>query len=265
MAGKIMVNTKWDDSMWLKVYELARQGMSDRKIAQVLNVTHKRLKLWYGQKPALKEGVDSLRPMLTDKTGKSESFQEYVYRMLPTRLKRKWDKLNKWAEEDSGCEKIERMLSKGGKGMRQHLFLHALTTGNFNVSEACRKVNISKQTFDQWCAFDPDFQEMIDEIHWHKKNLFEGHLVKLVEAGDSSATIFVNRTINRDRGYSEKNVSEVNVNVNGTIKHEAVPLSRLSMEARKEILEKKRQMQLEKERRLQITHNPEEVVDVEYE
>jgi hypothetical protein len=55
---------------------------------------------------------------------------------------------------------------------------------------------------------DPEFAELVDEIHLHKKDFFESKLVELVQSGDSSATIFANKTMNRDRGYGDKTTIE---------------------------------------------------------
>ena len=114
---------------------------------------------------------------------------------------------------------MERLLDNAGKRARQHLFLYALTASNFNASEACRKVNISRKTFENWVTTEPEFGQLIDEMHWHKKNFFESALVGLIRSGDSSATIFANRTLNRDRGYNEKFELEVKGQVNHAHAH----------------------------------------------
>jgi hypothetical protein len=93
---------------------------------------------------------------------------------------------------------------------------------------ACRKVGISRQTFFLWCK-DEKFQALVDEIQEAKKDFFEGSLIRLVAAGDTSATIFANRTVNKDRGYSERHQVDVNVSGQVTHKHELVSMEQLKL------------------------------------
>jgi hypothetical protein len=101
------------------------------------------------------------------------------------------------------------------------LFLFALVEGNWNPSAACGKVGISKQTLETWCRTDNGFADLMDEIVWHKKNWAESALMQLVDRGDSPATVFVNKTLNADRGYNVKQTVEHT----GVVNHEHVVIS----------------------------------------
>lgn len=261
-----MANTsphKWKDEYWFKIYDLARSGMTDCAIATAMGWSHRStLFRFYRKKPALKEAVERVRA----EGGKSETFRDYVHGRLPAKLKKLWDKILSWEEDPYGVDKVEAMLARRGQRVRQHLFFYALVHGNFNITEACRLVNISTTTFRQWLNLDPDFQALMEEIHWHKKNFFEGALINLVKNGDSAATIFVNRTVNRDRGYNDKHTTDVNVSISGEVNHKHAQVTLkdldLSLEARKEILQKLRQ----KTAPAQLTHEQAgEVIDAEFE
>ena len=74
---------------------------------------------------------------------------------------------------------------------------------------------------------------MIEEIEWHKCNFFEEALVDLVAMRNPGAVMFVNRTKNADRGYSEK----IQVEHSGAIATSvSVDELELPMETRKELL-----------------------------
>jgi hypothetical protein len=55
--------------------------------------------------------------------------------------------------------------------------------------------------------------ELIDEIQFHKSEFFETALIDCVEARETSAVIFANKTFNRDRGYG------ASVDIRGNIHH----------------------------------------------
>lgn len=205
------MKTLWKDTYYVKAYQLAKSGFTNTKVAAGLGVTLTTLEKWISKKAALREALTDARSV--DEAGAAASFRDYVYQRLDPHLRDLWDTINRFEKEKNGILRIEALLEAKGKRTRQRLWLYALTNSNFNPSAACRKVNISRQTFEAWCG-DPDFQSLVDEIDWHKGNFFEAQLVRLVKSGDTHATIFANRTFNRDRGYNDK------LEVEGKIQHE---------------------------------------------
>ena len=118
---------------------------------------------------------------------------------------------------------------------KQQLFLYAILSCNFNTSEACRKANVSPHIIGKWMK-DKWFAELRKGIEVAKKDLFESCLVGLVKQGDPSATIFANKTINRDRGYSDKIVIETRESPGKTLEQ-----LNLTLEERLLILERLRE------------------------
>lgn len=206
--------SKYTEDMAVDTYILAKSGFSNRKISEALNINEHTFIRWVEIHPGIKHALERARNSNSN-NGESETFREYVYRQLPPDLRTLWDKIELWSDHESGMEKVEALLSNHTVRVRQSLFMHAMVESNFNASQACRKVCISKRTLDNWTENDPDFPKLLDEIKWHRNNLFEGTLIKLVKRGNILATMFANRTQNRDRGYGEK----VDVKHSGTVHH----------------------------------------------
>jgi len=232
-----MPKSVWKDENYILAYELAKSGMSEIKMAQSLGVSTVTLRKWKSEKPALKFAIDRAKsdqtPMAT-----AQNFHEYIYQKLPQELRSIWHEIQDVEHKENAIERTEALLKGAGKRGRQHLFLHALVTSNFNVSRACSMMNMSRKTFENWVTHEPEFGELMNEIHEHKKNFFEAALVGLVAGGDSSATIFVNKTFNKDRGYNDK----IELSVEGAVTHEhihahiSVDELNLSIETKREIL-----------------------------
>lgn len=204
---------KWSDDFYVLAYRLAKQGLPDYAIAQQLGVTHQHLLRWLKRKPSLANALAAARDV--NSSSFQAEFRDYVYARLPDNLKEIWDELNRCERKGSGVARLEALLEKNGKRARQHLFMYALVNCNFNPSEACRRVNVSKQVLDGWIKNDPDFSELMDQIQWHKGNFFEEGLVKLVREGDTKAIVFANERFNKSRGYGNK----VEVNHSGQVNH----------------------------------------------
>lgn len=189
---------KWNDTYYLRAFELAKDGFSDSKIASCLGISPITFTTWKQQRPALRDALERARK---ENSPKEETFADYVYNRLPDYLQELWDKINLCDQVTNGIQRMEALLSNAGKTARQHLFTYALVKANFSISDACRSVNISRTTYNKWVQDDPLFSELMDEIHWHKGNFFEAALVERVKEGDSACTIFANRTFNKERGY----------------------------------------------------------------
>lgn len=204
---------EWNDINYVRAYRFAKQGLSDRAIAQHMGVNYFTFRAWVKNKKTLREALEMARSPEED--GAVRDFQTYVFNQLPEHLRSLWEDIESFADSRNSIERIESLLVKEGLRARQHLFIYALTSSNFDMSRACKAVNVRPSDIKRWVSRDPDFGELLDEIHWHKKNFFEHALIKLVKRGDPQAVLFANRTQNRDRGYNDKVV----VDVNGTINH----------------------------------------------
>jgi len=193
---------KFKNTMYVDTYELARSGMSDEQIAGSLGVAGKTFRTWVARKPALADALT--RGRSPSGLAEADTFHDYIYNHLSPEHKLLWDEIHESETLPNGYERVEALLSKHGKRTRQQLFLYALTQSMFNVSQSLRRLGIPRKTYESWRANDPEFSELLDEIHWHKKNFFEQAFITRVAAGDTAATIHAAKTFLRDRGYNEK-------------------------------------------------------------
>lgn len=243
-----MPDAEWNREMIFRAYEMARSGATLNKICNTIGISRQTVRTWRirGERKTFFAAIDYARKMRdSSSTGK---FLNYVYKQLPGELQALWEEIVNIHEDQTVTkkfDKIEALLRKKGKRARQHLFIHSWVMSNFNASEACRKVNISRATFQNWME-EANFRDLIDEVHFHKKNFVEGGLMSLIEQGDTSATIFANRTLNRDRGYNEKvEVEHTHQHSIATFNVEQV-LDRVNAAAKREILQAIRDIKGEK-------------------
>lgn len=194
--------TKFTATMYVAIFQLAKDGCSNLQIAKTLGVTGKTLKHWVRIKPAVADAIKRGRG--GREKGNDVTFHEYIYQNLPLKLRKLWDEIEACEKLPNGVERTEALLKNHGKRTRQHLFVHALTSSLFNVSASLRKIGVPRSTFETWKLQDPDFSSLLDEIHWHKKNFFEQAVMGRVAAGDTAAIIHVAKTQLRDRGYNDK-------------------------------------------------------------
>ena len=247
---------KWDDRMYVTIYELVKEGHKMKEVAEILGVGIQTLQKWVKENEALKEAVAKAKAMRKS-VAKSETFMEYIYKTLSPKVQDIWDKLMEFDETDNTIRRMD-ILIKQPEKIRQQLFIHALVCSRFDPTEACRRTGITKHMYETWCITDPGFARLVEEVMWHKKNFFESALVRLVEEGNTSATIFANKTINRDRGYDQRS----EVHHSGAVLHGQVDIETLNLprEAKRELLKAMRlqlAMQLEEdERHLVVIDHP---------
>lgn len=227
----------WKEELIIKIYEYAKAGYHKVEIAQLLGITYATFMSWREKYPtvryALKKGYAWKKE---NKTG-TQTWEDFVIGRLPDKEKDLWNKINQLGKDKiGGVAKIEMLLDRAGKQARQYLFIHALMKCKFSLTKACQKVNISKATFNKWKETDPDFVSLVDMIQEAKKDFFESALIRLVESGDSPATIMANKTLNKDRGYGERSEHAPSV---GTVNYTVINVDELNLplETRRNILD----------------------------
>ena len=228
------VRVKWNDSFYVKTYELVISGLNESQIAKTLGVTSATFTAWKEMRPALIEAIEKgkiAKSKLEEKTNITNCHN------LSPELQELWDKILLCDNIRNGLDRMESLLIDAGKGARQRLFIFCLIKNNFDVTQACRRLNINKTTLTKWVREDIEFSDMLKEIDWYKGNFYENALVRLVAEGDTNAVIFANKTYNKDRGYSDKleiqsSVQHTHLHAHFTIDDLELPIS-----TRMEILE----------------------------
>ena len=90
------------------------------------------------------------------------------------------------------------------KDERKNKFVDALTIAKGIIYLACEAVGISRQTYYNWRKSDEVFREAVDEVLETQVDWVENKLLDLINAGDTTATIFYLKTKGKKRGYSDK-------------------------------------------------------------
>jgi hypothetical protein len=101
-------------------------------------------------------------------------------------------------------------MTKTDKKKRKRLapkkvaMIKALESNLGNITEACSRVGISRQTYYEWYHLDPDFKLEVETIPERIKDFVETALMKQIGSGIPSSTIFFLKTKAKDRGYIEE-------------------------------------------------------------
>lgn len=241
--------TRFKEEYYVRAYEMAKDGLGVDEIGEVLGVSHMGMRQWLEKFPALKSAVQRGRDAARGRhTRALKRYTDYVYGRLAPEVKAIWDKMVEGEEHGDGKwnpDTVEAALGPfaSSKKVRQHLFVHAYLTCNFNVSEACRRVNVPRKTFEVWCCRDADFRKLFQELKDVKGDFFESALIQKVMEGDPSCVIFANKTFNRDRGYNDK--VTVEHKHSGSVEMiTSDVLDKLPVEVKRKILEEYRRSQL---------------------
>lgn len=72
------------------------------------------------------------------------------------------------------------------------------------VTTACKMVGINRSTHYEWLKEDEDYKKAVESLEDMTLDFAESKLHKLIEGGDTSATIFFLKTKAKKRGYIER-------------------------------------------------------------
>lgn len=179
------------------------------------------------------KNVKLAKELADERRGKNNTLANYILGNLSPKAQKIWDKISFWLDNERPIQ-TPKELKNCSKELRQEIFLQALVSCSYNVSKACRIAGVNRYTLQTWKDTDIDFGELVEEIHRHKKDFFENALVDLVQMGYPGAVMFVNRTINADRGYNERLSIEHTHQIGSGID---ITQLDLDIETRKKILE----------------------------
>lgn len=260
-------STKFRPWMAIDMYRMARAGLDQQAIADKLCISGPLMSIWkrkrHSVRYALEKGAEDrgLRDMGSETV---DNFVDFVYGHLKPETRKTWDEIKFWEHDADAIDRTEALLKDKGERVRQELFIHALVDSGFDLSKALRLAAVPKQVYNRWMT-TTSFNELMDELMWHKKNFIEGALLDLVKQRNPQAVIFANKTQNADRGYGDKTTVEHTGTV--THRHELVPVDELSLplETRKIILDAMRQrnerLKLEEKKVIDVQAIPVKVSD----
>lgn len=95
--------------------------------------------------------------------------------------------------------------------------INALKEHKGCVLHACEAAKVGRTTHYRWLEEDEEYRNEILNITEGVIDFAENKLIKLIEEGDTTATIFFLKTKGKKRGYVEKSEVDVNAPINLSI------------------------------------------------
>ena len=86
---------------------------------------------------------------------------------------------------------------------KKEYMIEVLTNQLGIVMVACKQVGIHRDTHYTWIKKDPKYAKAVANAKLDTKDIGEHYLLKLMKEGNQAATIFFNKTQNKDRGYGD--------------------------------------------------------------
>lgn len=90
------------------------------------------------------------------------------------------------------------------KPTKKEIFLKMFEISGCNITLACKKANIVRQTYYNWIDKDPDFADAVDNAREGLLDLAESILIKNIKEGGTTELIFFLKTKGKKRGYVER-------------------------------------------------------------
>ena len=101
--------------------------------------------------------------------------------------------------------------------------LEALKVSFGIIAHAAQQVGINRTTHYLWIESDPEYKAAVADLKEYKKDFIESKLIKLINEGDTAATIFAAKTQLKDRGYVER--SEITGADGGPVEMAAIAIN----------------------------------------
>ena len=92
---------------------------------------------------------------------------------------------------------------------KKEKFLKALKLNLGNITEACKSINISRQTYYRYIEADKEFEQRCLDVGESLLDLAENRLLEKIDKYDTTSIIFFLKTKGKKRGYIEKQEFEV--------------------------------------------------------
>jgi len=86
-----------------------------------------------------------------------------------------------------------------------------LKSNGGNVSDACEKLKISRQTHYNWIDRVDTYKKEVDDVNEAVLDFAESQLILNIKAGKEASLIFLLKCKGKKRGYIEKTEHDINV------------------------------------------------------
>ena len=94
---------------------------------------------------------------------------------------------------------------------KQKAMLRALEMTGHNITQACKKIGITRETHYYWLHNSDEYKKRDEELQESLLDFAETMLMKKIKEGDTTGLIFFLKTKGKKRGYSERPDIEVNI------------------------------------------------------
>ena len=94
------------------------------------------------------------------------------------------------------------------KEERKSIFIDNLKASGGIICVACESTGINRSTYYKWREADCNFAAAVDEVMEAQVDFVESKLMELINAHDTTATIFYLKTKGKKRGWTEKQLTE---------------------------------------------------------
>lgn len=95
---------------------------------------------------------------------------------------------------------------------RKEMFIDNLKASGGIICVACESTGINRSTYYRWRESDKEFADAVDEVMDAQVDFVESKLMELINAHDTTATIFYLKTKGKKRGWTEKQQPIVAIN-----------------------------------------------------
>lgn len=95
---------------------------------------------------------------------------------------------------------------------RKQVFIDNLKASGGIICVACESTGINRSTYYRWRETDNKFAEAVDEVMDAQVDFVESKLMELINAHDTTATIFYLKTKGKKRGWTEKQQPIIAIN-----------------------------------------------------
>ena len=120
--------------------------------------------------------------------------------------------------------------------IKKRAFIEQFRKSLGNITMACKSAEIDRSTYYRWLDEDQAFAEMVADVNEESIDFAESSLMKQINSGDTTATIFYLKTKGKKRGYVEK--TETESVVKAEVKTEDSDFDLLSDDVKDEIVKK---------------------------
>ena len=108
------------DEYIVRVYQLARSGMTEKKISKILGISLATFRVWERKKKYFKLMLEAGRKAWGGKNEKEITIQDYIFKSLPKNLRKLWNEINalERAKSWKKCALFSSRLSANWTGER---------------------------------------------------------------------------------------------------------------------------------------------------